>query len=892
MLGILGVLLLAAADPVEGAPVASQPAVMERPAIAGRRIIKHFDFNEQPLGNYTSLPMFWRRHGAPGFPMFLEGRFDREEGRASAPAFRLDLDGGSVGYHYEGRDIAVRTSSDYLVVAWIRTEGLETARAYVTACFLDRKGIRIEGTERRSTVVGGSGKTDWTPVTIALPGSIANSRYIGVSLWLTQSYVWDESTRPPRHVEREDVKGTAWFDDITAYRLPRVTLRTASAGNVFTGHETVELRSEVSDPDGLGLSGRLVIRDADGQVIDDRPAPIGTGESGGMQKSTYRLPPGLYEAELLVTSGETVLVRRHLRFVRLEAPIRVPQSSGGRFGLILENTSGAALAGQSELLRTLGFQHVKIPVWCAQRAGMGDPQATPSGREPSGAVLDRYLQAIIDAGAEPVGVLVNDQRALANDPGRKVRSLADIMSEDPRTWKPLIAGLWSRYAGLIHVWQIGADGDASIGLDPRLPSLVSTLRREMGPLVGRAVLAAVGDTYHAPDAGLGADFESILIPGQTSPDVLPGQVGPVAGPQRERAWLTVEPLADAGYPRIARLSDFARRLVEAAFQNTRAVFVAAPWEVEADLLGCDIRAREDLIVLRTVADLLGGTTPVSRMNLDGQAHCLVFDRNGMAVVFAWDAYAPPEGRAYLLPLGDSASQVDLWDRRTALEEVGSHRRVRIGPVPTFLIDTPTWLTEFRRQVRVDPCVFEASFDSHQQSVCFRNTFHQPISGMLHVEGPPDWDIRPNRMSFVLQPGEEFRQAISLRFPLNAESGLTPLAAEFSLDADRRYDFIVPAWFELGLRDVDVDTYVYRTGSRVIVRQTMSNRTDAAVSFEGYVIAPERPRITRTFVNAQPRQTMIKDFILDDATDLAGQRIRIGLKEIQGSRVWNRIVTVP
>src|SRR5262245_13354819 len=58
---------------------ASRPAAtseVQRPAIAGRRVVKHFDFNETPLGNYESTPMQWRAHVGLGFPQYLEGRFD------------------------------------------------------------------------------------------------------------------------------------------------------------------------------------------------------------------------------------------------------------------------------------------------------------------------------------------------------------------------------------------------------------------------------------------------------------------------------------------------------------------------------------------------------------------------------------------------------------------------------------------------------------------------------------------------------------------------------------------------------------------------------------------------------------------------------------------------
>ena len=92
-------------------------------------------------------------------------------------------------------------------MAWCKTTPLTTARAYITARYLDRKGVAIEGTERRSELDGGPGSPRrWVPLTIGLPGNVPDSRYIGVSVWVTQAAVWDTSPRPMRAVEFQDIK--------------------------------------------------------------------------------------------------------------------------------------------------------------------------------------------------------------------------------------------------------------------------------------------------------------------------------------------------------------------------------------------------------------------------------------------------------------------------------------------------------------------------------------------------------------------------------------------------------------------------------------------------------------------------------------------------------------
>ncbi len=859
---------------------------IERPAIAGRRVVKHFDFDEKRFGNYDPYPMYWKQHEESGFPLYLEGQFDAKVGHDAAPSFRLDLDGGSLAFHYVGRDISVRTNSDYLVVAWCKATPLKTARAYISAQYLDRKGAAIEGTERRSELHGGPGASqDWVPLTIGLPGNVPESRYIGVSVWLTQATVWDASPRAMREVEFQDIKVSAWFDDVAVYRLPRVNLKSSHPGNVFEETEPVALYPEVSDPDGLNLSARLVIRAADGRVVEERPVPVRTIENLPSEPSIYRgFSVGAYDAELSVVSDDGAnLLRRHLSFVRLAGHVSSPADIGRGFGIVLDEMGAAVVAGQRELLLRLRPELVKVPVWWAGQLGAAGNQD---------AAIDRYLEMIAETQADPVGILANGFPANARRPQTDVRSMLEILNEDPIGWKPLIAGLWSRYAGLIHVWQVGVDGDESLFLDYKYPRVIPILSREMKTLMTDPLLASTLSTQFTPPAARLAQYEALLLPASVPPDDIERQLEPFLGKDRSRTWVTVEAPDVSSYPRTQRLSDLARRLAEAYFQRMGGVFLGAPWSAQADLMSAQVDPSEDYIVFRTVADLLGGTVPVSRSTIDGQAKCLLFDRNGRSVMLVWDAYAPPAGREHILWLGENAQQVDLWGVRHPLATVGKCRSVRIGPMPTFVINAPTWLMEFCRQFILAPPVVEFSFDAYEREVVFRNTYHEPISGLLRLIAPPDWDVRPNRIPFSLQPHDVFRIPVQIRFPINAEAAVTPLVGEFEIDADQRYQIVTPAWFELGLENVDVNVNVYRLGARTVVQQSLTNRTDKPISFEGYVVAPARRRISRRFVNLMPGQNSRKEFIIENSDDLVGKRIRVGLGELQGTRIWNRIIAVP
>ena len=903
-------LVIAALGAANAAGIANEVAVSDvtRQAVASRqstgtgdavargerrRLLADFDFNERPLGNYEPLPMRWTRHLDWGFPHYLVAEFDEATGHDAPPSFRLELNGGSVGFRFRSRSIEVIPANDYAVFGWIRTEGLRRARASLSAGFMDRTGALIPGTEVFSRAVGGNpDAAEWSRVEVHLRGGIRNARFIALSVWLTQPGAIGGARRgtPSSAADVEDIHGRAWFDDIRVYRLPHSTLETGVPGNVFAPGHTPSLIVRVSDPDGDGLSSRLVVWNANGDPVLDRDIPVEAG--AGPDAARVEVPdcgPGLYHAELSVSAASGLLGLRKLRYVSLAplpgADAADPRPSRG-FGVIVNELDEKSLSDQFALIRQLGPEWVKLPVWL-----LGSLRSTGgAGRLPA---IEAHLSKLVTGGHEPVGWIGPDQLGPADR--RILGSLVDLLSGTPTAWQPRLAFVWSRYAGLVNWWQVGDEQDAELTWDPRLPAAVTAVAKAMREVVTNPVLVMPCPILRDGDAPetqpvaapLGARVLSVpyTIPGERFHEYW-SAAGSDAPPA---LWVTVETPPEEHYAREMRIRDLTKRLILAKANGAAAVFLRQPWTMTG---ANDLEPNEDYVVFRTVAAKLAGTRGFGTLMIDGRIECHVLDRGGRAVMAVWDDYAPPGGRDRWLPLDPGATQTDPLGRVTVLHGTGMETRVCIGPMPTFVEPLPTWLVRLRQGFALGPPHVEARLAEHERVVRFANPFNEPISGDVRLVAPPGWEVRPLQFRFALAAQQTHEERILVSFPTNESAGTKVIVSEFAIDADRLYRLRIPAWLELGLEGIDVQTFTRRADDRVLVRQSVTNRTDSAVSFYGSLSVAQRERLTRLIPNLQPGQTATREYMLDEASRLAGSRMRLSLHEVDGSRIWNCVLDVP
>lgn len=853
-----------------------------------RRVVKSFDFDERKSGNVEDIPMYWHRHLAEGFPHYLEGRFDPNVGHLSGPAFHLGLNGGNIAYVYRGDDIPVYTSSDYLVHMWVRPDRLVHARAYATAFYCDRDGKQLPGTEQRSRLVGGvSDGADWQELSVVLPGGYAEARQLGVGLWVVQSPMWSGVAPKENEVLQEDFKGGAWFDDINVIRLPRVFLDTGQPGNVFSCDQKPTLRAEVHDPDGTGLEGDVEVQDVTGKRLLLRSIRMPSKDAPGQEDILLgSLPPGVYRARLRVRTGQQVLSERQLTFACLSPRLNATGTRNTGFGLVLDPSDTLCRSGVMRLMGILAMNDVKVPL---------DPSLPVRGAGMTTAKSLSLVEGLwrdgikVSASLPPVTSRPAKQ---STTKGSTARPLIQTLAGKPDTWGPDLAHWLVQYGDFIQNWQLGPDGDENFAWNPQLLDVLKSLQKNVTGMVPSFAMVIPWPVQHQSQVGaLQAYDVSLWIPCRVGSEQIPSYMKDFHRSGVENASAVMQWLQSDRYDRMSRLGDLAKRLIFARLSTTGVVYVPRPWEVVAGGDGHRIEPREELILVRTVSELLSDATYVGELHVRPTVRCLMFNRRGKATVALWDDTAPAEGRTEEVHFGAATQRVDLWGQVSPIQSVNGAGQVRLTATPVFITGAESWHLWFQSSFAMVPPHVECSTELHECEIRFRNPRDKPLSGMVRLKPPPGWEVRPLRIPFFLAPRQEYRSAISIQFPLNEIAGPKTLTGAFIIDTDNTGALTAQAPFSLGLKDIDVRCEARLKDGQVVVTQSLTNHANRFVEVEAYVSAPGRSRLTHLYRPLESGQSVQKRFILEDGRRLAGRSLRVGLREVRGSRMLNQIVVV-
>lgn len=865
-------------------------------ALADRtRVLRDFDFEERDRGNVEDIPEGWLKVEGPGLPQYVRGRFDEGIRAGGKASYRIDLNGGSAIYRYPAGKLAATPGGVYRISCAARTTPLAGARARLSAYFVDVDGHPL---------AAGAGSATSTPADpetferLSFDMTAGDSAAgIVLEMALLQPAMLDADASPEaRKLLVEDIRGSAWFDDVRVAQVPQVTLATDEPTNVFYADQPIALHVRVRDPLVSDLSSELRVVDAQGRTAFQRTGGLafvgardGSDVSGSIALPT--LEPGWYEATLALRSRDQTVGEHRIRFVRLvDGPgQRRPDL---RFGVVATGLPPEAWPVLPDACDRLGAGRLKLSIW----SNRFDERPDHAQR------LDAVLEALRRRGIGVTACLSAPSQGLARLIGGA--SWADLAGVPNDKWEATIADAVARYGTSEMRWQMLDDADAErIARDPKLRTAYAQLAETFGRLTGSARdIAMPWPAWYDFDANRAPASVAISVPSA----ILPDQIGPYVDEARATTGgsgtrgvsLTLFPLDRARYGDDQQARDLALRVANALAAGVDRIDLPLP--MAARVRGESVAADPEplLPVQRTIVRQLSNARFVGKASLADDVDGFCFDVGGRGVMLVAprgdvdDAFA----RKLTLTLGRDASRLDLTGRGSPLRRSTAPGRVDdvdldVAAMPFFVVGVDLPLVMLRASLSLDKPLIESTPGPHARRLRFKNDFDSPISGTIRLAAPKGWIAPMGASTFNLNPGESFEGALSLTLPTNVPAGQTKLIAEIRIEGrdDRRLTLPVPV--TVGLADVGLRSFALRTaGGEVVVQQIITNYGSTPIDYTAFAQVPGRARQERLVSNLGPGKSVVRRYRFAAST-VDAATCRSGLKELQGVRMLNQEVPI-
>ncbi|MCH7884944.1 MAG: hypothetical protein IIC01_06780 [Planctomycetes bacterium] len=137
-----------------------------------------------------------------------------------------------------------------------------------------------------------------------------------------------------------------------------------------------------------------------------------------------------------------------------------------------------------------------------------------------------------------------------------------------------------------------------------------------------------------------------------------------------------------------------------------------------------------------------------------------------------------------------------------------------------------------------------------------------------------------------------RLMFQARIPHNEPVGLKIILAKVTLD-ETGYYLEIPLEIEVGLSDVEVFGLALVESQKLLLRQTVTNRSADVLSFRATANVPGRQRQYRPIPNLAPGETQTVEYRFSNARDLIGRHVQLSLRELNdGPRVHSLELRVP
>ncbi len=921
---------------------------MTRPVAAGR-VVANFTFEEQKT-NPGDIPQNWYRGQddpqgirRDRFPYWNGAKLSyvSEGGEAfnSDGSVELPSRGGNTSLILEAGVIPVFADADYVVNVRVMTRHISSARAFIIARLLDARGKPLPIAEFRSDAIISEGT--WKPITVGVPGGVAGSTFLQLELQVLQAKEFAENPMGNLQIWKEDLGGSAFFDDITVMQPPRVEIHTESPTNILKGDKPASLFVNVRDLTGEALNAHVELIDHTGKLLDSTNFRVDSGLINNEWKPKLA-GFGWYRAKLDVLAGNRRVGGSYTDFVYIEPRTDLGDESSGAlsqdsassvaaikedrtaFGIVTGEVDTESLALLPEAASRLDARHFALPVLY--------PDLTPLTQP-------RHTAALIDA----LSLLLAEGHILQLCVGPVPTQLAPALhlsardgwalgQANPAAWTPLIAPIMDRFGQRIDTWQFGRYFD-TFGVDasPALVTEALKARKQLASLVsGARVIIPLDMSAHLLTGPLPANVATMAL---ADPHLTRDQLGSfmraatdahdtIAPPDA----LVISRLPEEGFSRADAAAECAKRMVEywrlshssdmSAIRDVR-LDLEQPWHLEhfrEPRLSPTVEvAAWTSTIERLAGRRITGTFPAAKGVV-----CMVLspatdtaaDRGGALVL--WNESCLPALAVLQAPLGGSGIRVvDVFGNATPAtfvrNELGEEEvRVTATSSPVFIEGIDINLARFIAGIKISPTLLECNNSRHELELTIENPWRTGITGTLTLLRPgggdissreKGWRVAPRSFNLSAAAGETLRIPFAVSFSPAEEMGPRDFVFTAKLAAEKAYKpVLITRQLEIGLSDLALELTSSVVGAKnndLIIEATIANRGKLKRTLAITTYAPDMPRSKATISELAPGTQTQRRFSFAQSYELIrGKRVVVTVGDAGSEAQLTRSILIP
>lgn len=921
-----------AGEPASQDASSARGPLVNRPKTAGR-IVSLFDFEERET-NPGELPQHWSRdqdqpgteRRRSGFPHWNHAVLlysgdgaivHRGEGAA-----RLPTTGGSTSMTLSSGVIPIYPDDDYLISAWIRTEGLEHARAIVVGRFLDGSGKVIADSEVTTTPTISQGA--WTEVSVELRGRWSEAAWVQLELQVLQprQRATPEQLADKNHIFSQDLSGSAWFDDVAVVQLPRVELRSLSPAGITRAPDRPVLSLLIRDLSGEDLDLSLEVRDHRGVVVDERRERVTSGRLDRQWVPTLpRL--GWYRASMSLTSqiGRVGVTTCDFLWLGAVSPGWNAGTSGDaiRFGVEAREWNDVAARDLPAIVRGVGVGSVTLPAW--------DAASTPETILKDAEARAITIAAIQSAGADVTLTLPVVPTSLNATLTAGRDDLWTVMAGDEKVWLPYAQPVFETLGATVSRWRVDSIDRVPTGAQARLVGLA--LERHLpSPL-----LLGAADLWDSAPSLLGATpmQRVISVPETMTPAAVSLAAAGWSGlltseGARETASTVLLRRPTGSDDRAEQIAEMAKRVVEvwrASRDGGASIVLEEPWTMP-EAARPALNPRPELAAFHAIMEHLADRRIVGQLPVAPGVICyLLAPRPGApatrgGALVAWNESAAPQAAILETYVGipESVRVFDLMGNARAPRTTPGHSggrtllREPLTSQPIFVEGVDVALLRVLSSIRFEPARLEATTQTQELTLVVDNPSPSALSGTITLLEPGgferegtqrdrSWRISPRTLTINTPPGGTARVPITIAFSPLAEVGDREFVLRCLLDSgsSAREPIIVRRPVTIGLSNVVVDL---RTFSRVsasgatdlVLEASVTNTGTGPLTLDLTAFAPDRPRMKGLIKDLPAGSQAIRQFVFPAAAaELAGTRLSLAVEDREASARVNRSIEV-